>query len=115
MFRLMLSLVLLVGVLPADPARAADPRITCRGPVAGHLGSDPVCASLAALLAGRDITLALELTRDEPLVLAGRLVWQVGGRSVAGPLVEVTASERPLDARAGARLARGLVQVSDLP
>lgn len=110
MFRLILCLALLAG-----PALAADPRITCRGLGGGHLGTGPVCASLGALLAGRDITVALELTRDEPQALAGRLVWQAGGRSVAGPVVEVTAAERPLDARAGARLARGLVQVSDLP
>lgn len=110
MFRLFLCLSLIAG-----PVLAADPHITCRGPGGGHLGTGPVCASLSAILAGRDITVALELTRDEPQMLAGRLVWQAGGRSIAGPVVEVTAAERPLDARAGARLARGLVQVSDLP
>lgn len=110
MFRTILSLALLAA-LPA----AADPRVTCRGPGAGHLGTGPACASLTALLAGRDVAVTLELTRDEPQALAGRLVWQAGGRSVSGPVVEVTAAERPLDAKAAERLARGLVQVSDLP
>ncbi|WP_028029387.1 hypothetical protein [Gemmobacter nectariphilus] len=111
MIRIALVLAIMLAALPVQ----ADPRITCRGPGGGHLGTGPACSSLTALLAGHNVTVTLELTRDEPQALAGRLVWQTGGRTVSGPVVEVTASERPLDARAGERLALGLVQVSDLP
>ncbi|GGE21621.1 hypothetical protein GCM10011345_29290 [Gemmobacter megaterium] len=108
-----LALVLL-SMLAAVPA-VADPRITCRGPEGGHLGAGPACSSLTGLLAGRNVVVTLQLTRDEPQALAGRLIWQTTGGMVSGPIVEVTSADRPLDRRAGERLARGLVQVSDLP
>lgn len=110
MKRLALGLVL---VLCSSAAAGAG--VTCNGPGGGHLGAGPTCDRLNALLAGRDVTATLELTRDEPHLLAGRLTWQAGGQRRTGPVVEVTAQDRPLDARAAERLARGLLAVSDLP
>ncbi len=93
----------------------ADPQVACKGISGGHLGPSAACGRLTALLGGKDLSVTLELTRDEPQALAGRLVWQAGGQPVAGPVVEVTAAERALDARDSARLAEGLMRVSDLP
>lgn len=109
-----LALLILAGLSTGAPAMA-DTVLDCRGPAAGHLGATAVCAQLSRQLGGRDLRLTLELTRDEPMALAGRLGWQAGGRAVTGPVVEVTAQDRPLDARAAERLARGLLAVSDLP
>lgn len=113
--RIPTPLAVLLGLVLLAPAAGADPVLDCNGPAGGHLGAATVCAQLAARLAGRDVILRLELTRDEPLALAGRLVWLAGGRQVSGPLVDVTAQDRPLDARAADRLVRGLLAVSDLP
>lgn len=101
-----LSLILLSAVLPASAAG-----LGCTGPAGGHLGAQTVCAALAPLLGAKAEGVRLELSRDEPNILSGRLIWGNG----QGPSVEVTSSDRPLDGRAAARLARGLLQVSDLP
>ncbi|MFA7432950.1 MAG: hypothetical protein WCZ72_04465 [Gemmobacter sp.] len=107
-FRLPLALVLMAGLAGGAQAQMA---LSCEGG-GGHLGAAVVCDPLRQLLAGRaGPPVRLVVTRDEAQVLAAHLVWQ--GRN--GPTVEVTAADRPLDARAGARLARGLVAVSNLP
>lgn len=104
---------LLVGLMPAP--LAAQPQVSCSGPAGGHFGAAAVCQRLSTQLAGRGGAIQLELTRDEAQMLAGRLIWQSGGRAVSGPLVDVTAQDRPLDARALDRLVQGLLAVSDLP
>lgn len=111
----LLVLPVLAGLVAAAAPRAARADVACTGPAGGHLGAAPACDRLAALLAGRGVSVTLELTRDEPQLLAGRLVWQAGGQRRAGPVVEVTARDRPLTAAAGDRLVRGLLAVSDLP
>lgn len=108
------ALAILLLLALAAPV-AAQQGLSCRGAPGGHLGTAAVCDRLSALLGARGAGVTLELTRDEPQVLAGRLVWQAGGRQVTGPLVDVTARDRALDARAADRLARGLLAVSDLP
>ncbi len=113
--RIRVAIPLVLGLLLTAPGAGADPVLDCAGPAGGHLGAAAVCSRLAAQLAGRDLTLRLELTRDEPQALAGRLHWQAGGRQVSGPVVDVTAQDRPLDSRAAERLVRGLLAVSDLP
>lgn len=110
MKRMALSLVV---ILSGAATAAAD--VACKGVSGGHMGAAPTCDRLMTLLSGRDLAVTLELTRDEPKLLAGRLVWQAGGQSRSGPVVEVTARDTPLDARAADRLARGLLAVSDLP
>lgn len=96
-------------------AAMAQADVACKGPAGGHLGATPTCDRLTTLLSGRDLMVTLELLRDEPKLLAGRLIWQAGGQRRTGPVVEVTARDQPLDARAADRLARGLLAVSDLP
>lgn len=102
-------LALLVLTLQVPAAQAGD--LACSGPATGHLGTETVCTALRPLLAGTTASVRLELTRDEPHRLAGRLSWQAGN----GPVVEVTSSDRPLDRRAAQRLATGLIAASDLP
>ncbi|MDO9525718.1 MAG: hypothetical protein Q7J57_09310 [Gemmobacter sp.] len=120
-----LSILCLIclGTLPfALPAAASPVVLTCAGTASGHLGSDPVCGPLRALLdrryaSGTGPVVRLELVQDDTRRLAGRLVWQAAAGSAAttGPVVEVSARDHPLDARAGVRLANGLVRVSGLP
>lgn len=93
----------------------AQDGLRCAGVSGGHLGQATVCESAAAVLSGRASGLVLELVRDDATILAGRLVWRTDRSERRGPVVEVTAADRPLDARAGARLARGLLAVTDLP
>lgn len=111
---MMLRALALVLML-ATPALAAGPEVFCSGAQGGPTGAAAVCARLASLLAGRDIGVVVEITRDEPQTLAGRLTWTAGGTTRTGPVVEVTATDRPLDAKAADRLARGLLAASALP
>jgi hypothetical protein len=104
--------------LAAAPAGAQG--LECGGAAGGHLGADAACAALADLLAPKlaagGLRVRLEITHDAPDLLAGRLLWQkTGGASGQGPVVEVSAGDRPLTPRAGRRLAEGLVAVSGLP
>lgn len=116
------SAVALVLAAGGPVAAQSGPDVTCAG-AAGHLGAARVCAPLRSLLGARysggagPVTVRLELTTDDPMRLAGRLVWQVapGAPPQTGPVVEVTSRDVPLDARAGDRLVRGLVSVSALP
>lgn len=105
----------LCGFLFASSATAQGLKLECNGPNGGHTGADRVCAALTPLLAQKSLDMQLELTKDEPSILAGRLVWTTSGKRTRGPVVEVTSSDRPLDARAARRLARGLVATTDLP
>lgn len=111
-----LFLPLAFGLLtPVAAPLGAEPQLECRGPQGGHTGAAKVCAALKPLLGARAGQVQLDLTRDEPMALAGRLSWSVGGQKGRGPVVDVTTSDRPLDGRAPERLARGLIAVSDLP
>jgi len=103
------------AVLAFGGAVAAQDAPRCTGAGGGHLGAAGVCSTAAPVLSGRAEALVLEILRDEAQVLAGRLVWRSGGQDRRGPVVEVTATDRALDPRAGARLARGLLAVTDLP
>jgi len=109
---------------PAPYAQAGGPSVSliCAGEADGHLGPGPVCTPLRALLdrryaAGGGPEVRLDLVRDDPMHLSGRLIWQAtpGQAAIVGPLVEVSSHDRPLDAHAGTRLAQGLVRISDLP
>lgn len=111
--RATLSLTLACCCVPLS--LAAEPELRCKGPNGGHTGADRVCAVLRPMLGGREGQVTVELTRDEPMALAARLSWSMGGKSGRGPVVDVTTSDRPLDRRAPERLARGLIAVSDLP
>ena len=114
--RTALALPLALGLLtPLAPPAAAQPQLTCRGPSGGHTGAERVCAALRPMLGGTIESATVELTRDEPMALAGRLLWVQRGKQSRGPVVDVTTSDRPLDGRAPERLARGLIAVSDLP
>lgn len=63
-----------------------------------------------------DLTVTLELTRQDADVLAGRLIWVTPDKqSTTGPDVEVSSFDAPLQTDAVNDLARGLLQVSDLP
>jgi hypothetical protein len=63
-----------------------------------------------------DLRLTLELTRNDTDVLAGRLIWAIAGdQPVTGPVVEVSSFDAPLPPNAPNDLARGLLQVSNLP
>lgn len=106
---------LALGLLLSGPALAADPQLSCAGKSGGHLGPDPVCARLTALLAGQDIAARVEITRDEPLILAARMTLSRGPHAMQGPVVQVTSTDRPLDARAADRLARGLLAATPMP
>lgn len=77
----------------------------------GHLAAGAICAAVDAALGARAQGVRLEIQRNEPQILTARLTWVQG----AGPVVEVSANDRPLDARAANRLAQGLVAVTDLP
>lgn len=113
---LFLSLPLALSLLmPLAAPLAAGPELECKGPSGGHTGAARVCASLRPMLGVMTGRVTVELTRDEPMALAGRLSWSVAGQSGRGPVVDVTTSDRPLDGRASERLARGLIAVSDLP
>jgi len=111
---MLLRALCLVLVL-SGPALAADPQLACTGKGAGHLGAGPVCARLALLLAGQDLRVNVEITRDEPQILAARMTLSRGQSTNSGPVVEVTATDRPLDARAADRLARGLLAATPMP
>ena len=92
----------------------------CRVGVPGKaIRKGPGCAAVerhlaarkGAARAGAALAIRFEMLRDDPQMLAGRLHWQ----GQTGPVVEVTANDRPLDARAARRLAEGLLRMSRLP
>lgn len=63
-----------------------------------------------------DFRITVVLTRNDPDVLVGRLTWtKPGGQPVTGPEVEVSSFDAPLSTNAPNDLARGLLQVSNLP
>lgn len=107
--------LILCSLLAAASAKAQGMKLDCNGPAGGHTGAQQVCRALSPLLAQKAYDLQLDLTKDEPSILAGRLIWTIGGTRTRGPVVEVTSSDRPLDARAARRLAQGLVATTDLP
>ncbi|MDR5652378.1 hypothetical protein [Ruixingdingia sedimenti] len=118
--RLRLALATLCALLPGAAAAQTDAvALACGGAGGGHVGVGPVCAALERQLAARygavrqgaALTIRFEMLRDDAQMLSGRLHWQ--GRT--GPVVEVTANDRPLDARAAGRLAEGLMRMSSLP
>lgn len=113
MFRSAALLLCSLWLAPAAFAQGA--KLQCNGPAGGHTGAQQVCRALSPLVATKSFDVQLELTKDEPSILAGRLIWTIGGARSRGPVVEVTASDRPLDARAARRLAQGLVATTDLP
>lgn len=103
-------LVMILGIM-LHPAPASA-QMRCAALPGGHLGQ-AVCDQAARLLGTRAVV--LEVMRDEPLMLVGRLGWQSGARFIHGPEVAVSATVLPLTAGAAARLAEGLLRVSDLP
>ena len=103
----MLRLAFLALILPAPLAAQS---VSCPGG-GGHIAPQALCAAVSSALGARAAGVTLDVLRNEPQILTARLTWAQG----AGPVVEVSTNDRPLDARAANRLAQGLVAVTDLP
>ena len=81
----------------------------------GHLDLMPLCRAIEDRITSPPPGLRIEVHGNSLHALAARLTWALPPGRAAGPMIEISATERPLGLADIARLIEGILALTRLP